>query len=534
MKRILVLMLCAALCMTAAPAVLAAKTADGYIIVSTAEELLAIADAPEGKYRLTADIDMTGTNWTPIPFSGELDGNGHILYNLTIRTVGADTAESVDGNNKRYETVYAGLFSVVKDAVIQDLTVLGADVSIETDEHCYAAILAGYIENAQITGCKVTGRVRLYTTNVMVGVGGVAGFGSGVIQNGTADVELLIADRSEELRCEQFVGGLLACGNADLLNNTVTIDAYASCRGYAHNGGLVGMFYRYDDSRATGSITGNTVDGVITFYEDNPDRRAYCEAFGGELLTYPAAMTGNSQTFTRNEVTAENGELSPESCEEPAYTQQVVAPGCDTWGYTAHVCTGCGYEWWDAYTPPAHTPGDWEIVTDATYTEEGLERIACLVCGSALEERVIPPHVPGEWQVVQPPTYEAAGLQQRWCVNCQRLLEEEALPALVGVAAIRLSDAALEMRCGETYTLTVASIEPADATDTSVTWYSSDINIASPDPSTGVVRAVAPGETVITCVSNDGFAVAEIPVTVRYTAGQWCVRYLLFGWLWDR
>ena len=55
-----------------------------------------------------------------------------------------------------------------------------------------------------------------------------------------------------------------------------------------------------------------------------------------------------------------------------------------------------------------------------------------------------------------------------------------------------------------------------------------------PDPATGEVRAMEKGETVITCVSNDGFASVEIPVTVRYTFGQWCKQYILFGWLWDK
>ena len=533
MKRITALILCLLLAISLTPAARADVTADGYTTISTVEELKAITAGNEAKYRLVADIDMAGADWLPLPFSGELDGNGYTIYNLHVTQTGADTAESVDGNNKTYDTHFAGLFSVVKDAKIHDLTILGADVEIESDEHCYAAILAGYMENTEIRSCAVSGRVKLYTTNAMVGVGGVAGFGSGIINGCTADVELLIADRSEALRCEQFVGGLLACGNADLTNNAVTIDAYASCRGYAHNGGLVGMYYRYND-RPIGSITGNSVDGTITFYEDNPDRRAYCEAFGGELLSFPAEMTGNTQTFTRNEVTAEKGELSPESCEEPAYAGDITPPGCDTWGYTSHICGGCGYEYRDSYTAPAHTPGQWEIVKDATYTEEGEKRLPCTVCDASIETAIIPPHVAGPWEITQEPSYTETGLQQRYCTDCGVLLEEEELPMLVGVSAIHLKETELTLRKGESYTITVEAIEPANAYDTTVTWKSSDINIASPDPVTGEIRAMEKGETVITCVSNDGFASAEIPVTVRYTAGQWCRQYILFGWLWDK
>lgn len=69
------------------------------------------------------------------------------------------------------------------------------------------------------------------------------------------------------------MGGLLACGNGVLEGSSVDIDGYVSCRGYVHNGGLVGMFYQYDKQEPVGRITGCSVDGVITFYEDNPDRR---------------------------------------------------------------------------------------------------------------------------------------------------------------------------------------------------------------------------------------------------------------------
>ena len=77
-----------------------------------------------------------------------------------------------------------------------------------------------------------------------------------------------------------------------------------------------------------------------------------------------------------------------------------------------------------------------------------------------------------------------------------------------------------------------AEVLPEDASDKTVRWYSSDINIASPDPDTGEVRACGRGETVLTCVSGDGFVAKEIPVTVSYTAGQWLIKILLFGWIW--
>jgi hypothetical protein len=180
-----------------------------------------------------------------------------------------------------------------------------------------------------------------------------------------------------------------------------------------------------------------------------------------------------------------------------------------------------------------HTPGDWEIVTPATYTEEGLRRQLCSLCSAPMGTAVIAPHIPGEWTVLQSPSYTEAGIQQQFCADCGDLLEEETIPLLIPVSAIVPGETPLTLHKGDLYTLNY-TIEPATASDATVTWYSSDINIASPDPATGEIRAVAPGETVITGVSNDCFATVEIPVTVRYTFGQWCKQYLLFGWAWDK
>ena len=44
--------------------------------IATREDLMRIADDPDGSYVLTADIDMGSDPWTPVAFSGTLDGAG--------------------------------------------------------------------------------------------------------------------------------------------------------------------------------------------------------------------------------------------------------------------------------------------------------------------------------------------------------------------------------------------------------------------------------------------------------------------------
>ena len=91
--------------------------------VSSASDLLAIGSDPYGSYFLASDIDMSGIDWKAIPFHGTFNGNGHVIYNLTVRSVSDDHALTYDGNMKPYEyTRFASLFSLADDAVIKDLS----------------------------------------------------------------------------------------------------------------------------------------------------------------------------------------------------------------------------------------------------------------------------------------------------------------------------------------------------------------------------------------------------------------------------
>ncbi len=56
-----------------------------YTLVSSAEDLIAIADDPAGTYILANDINLKGESWTPLDsFSGTLDGAGHKICNFVI------------------------------------------------------------------------------------------------------------------------------------------------------------------------------------------------------------------------------------------------------------------------------------------------------------------------------------------------------------------------------------------------------------------------------------------------------------------
>ena len=371
------------------PAAAESESDEPYTEISDAAGLALIASAPDGHYRLTADIDM-GSNWQPIPFSGTLDGNGHTLYNLHVTDVGKEKRVTRDGNLKEYDTEFAGLFSVMENAEVQNLTIKGAFVDISDRSHCFAAILAGYCDNCTVKGCNVEGRVHMKSKGVNVGVAGIAGYGVGSFEACEAEVELVFEDQYTDGKCEQFLGGVMACGIGNFYKCNVRIDGYASCHGYTHNGGIIGMFYHCGMEYTKKEITYCYTDGQISFFEDNDDRRAYCMPIGGELLSKTKKFTHNDYSFKRNETKDYSKVLSPEKCEQPDYEEKVTPPDCTGWGNTVHQCRGCEYTWTDSYTPPQHEGGEWEIVSDSDFEREGLKRQYCKKCGALSGEKTIP------------------------------------------------------------------------------------------------------------------------------------------------
>ena len=85
-------------------------------------------------------------------------------------------------------------------------------------------------------------------------------------------------------------------------------------------------------------------------------------------------------------------------------------------------------------------------------------------------------------------------------------------PAHVGVTGVSLSASSLSLTEGETAKLT-AAVTPADATDKSVTFASSNPDVATVDGN-GLVSAVGAGSAVITVTTNDGGFTASCTVNV--------------------
>ena len=215
-------------------------TAENPFIILDRGGLEAVSDNLSAHYKLGADIDLLGEEFTPMgtsssPFTGNFDGDGYAVRGLKV---------AADG--------YAGLFGSASGAAFQNLRIEGAEIESTGSS---AGILAGSAEKGRIESCVVTGSVRgaEYTGGLAGKISGTQVSESGMKGSveGGAQTGLLTGyaygGRVSRCRAEgsvkgaEYVGGLIG----RLCEGTVLEDSYAAGKvemeaGSTYAGGLVG------------------------------------------------------------------------------------------------------------------------------------------------------------------------------------------------------------------------------------------------------------------------------------------------------
>ena len=383
------------------------------INIYTADDLLAVSENTTADYILMNEIDMAGIEWTPIDFSGNFDGNNHAILNLSVKSTSTEIRTTYDGNYKTYDTCFAGLFGVLENATVKNLTLKGINVTVNKEEPCFIGSIAGFAEKSSIENCSIEGTLRLDVSAKMFGVGGIVGYGGdGSITSTNADVTLICIDHDKENRDEQFMGGGYSAGYLDVDKCFIKIDGYDSDHGYVHDGGLVGMYILYPlGNNYAGYINNTRVEGMITFFEDNTDRRAYCKDFIGEVMNWTYEYVGNSSDFTRNEIKDYSKDLLPHYCEGGNFSKEVIESTCDEFGHTVYKCNDCNeYSYKADYTLKSHKLGELSVIEEATTEKEGLSKGVCLDCGAevyvitpVVEEKVEEPEIKVETESISEP-----------------------------------------------------------------------------------------------------------------------------------
>ena len=235
---------------------------NGSYTVTSADGLMNVAKLVNGgksdiNITLTADIDLTGKDWTPIgtdydnSYKGTFDGGGHTITGLTFTT-----------NDE-----YAGLFGwlnragTVKNVVMEGVQITSNQIdggsiggvvgcSWGTIENCSVSgsvsgtVYVGGVVGAQIGG-SITGCSSSATVKGTVNVGGVAGQ-----TNSSATLTACYATGNVIIEInpkKNIAGGSLVGMNAgsSLLACYATgnVTSTGSSTGYVHIGGFLGDNY---------------------------------------------------------------------------------------------------------------------------------------------------------------------------------------------------------------------------------------------------------------------------------------------------
>lgn len=319
--------------------------ASGTVYIGSAAELAALGGKEiTGRIELTDDIDMSGVSMQPITsFDGVFDGNGYTVKNLTLSvekatysmtTQGAALFESFTGTARDvlFETpsvtltsgqnvgvaVLAG--SIGADgAVLEDIGIVGGNVSVTSTKTTYAGGLVGYAANTSLT-------VR----NSFVG--------ARVAYTGTSAPSY------------SYTGGMLGyMMGVDLSFDTCAVlGDVAAHTGYGvgYAGGFVGIINGSNANRSIGfenSYFGGKVTGA----------NAYGFAYSGSRA-YPAITVRNC--YYDNEKNVGAYSWSPFTCFGSGAKVTGSVTGVATAGFASLTVSGCtlkdGYPYPTWYATP--------------------------------------------------------------------------------------------------------------------------------------------------------------------------------------
>jgi len=228
-------------------------TTGAAIPVSTPAEFQAIKDNPSASYYLVNDIDMVGESYTPIGnftdgyFTGELDGRGFTVSNITIDSAASD---------------YYGPFGLVStNGYIHDLKLTLVDIT--ADDRVGGFV--GYAGACTITNCSVTGTVSADNY-----VGGFVGY----------------------LTSAAVISG---CWSAVTVSSAVTGGLVGGFAGFTSSGTTISTSYATGDVTASGIIS-----SVGGFVGDNSATISNCFATGDVTGNNTGGNTGGFIGYQRS------------------------------------------------------------------------------------------------------------------------------------------------------------------------------------------------------------------------------------------
>lgn len=163
----------------------------GITDIKTGQELvdfLASTDAEDtGKYRIVADLDMTGLTVTPAPgFAGTLDGRNHKIKNLaspmfkklsgTVKNVKVDASSAIVYEDDVPDMMGLAFIADQLTGNVLDCEVAGSiTVKSASAGRIYCAGIVGESTTGYIEGCKFTGSIDVEFSGTSASCSAIAG-----------------------------------------------------------------------------------------------------------------------------------------------------------------------------------------------------------------------------------------------------------------------------------------------------------------------------------------------------------------------
>ncbi len=296
-------------------------------------------------FKLAADIDWGGRDWTPIGynskslFSGHFDGNGQTIYNLVCTEEYAGLFGCVkEGSVKNLKvdyatfttyTRYAGAIAAwMKLSVFEgvsagaNVTVQGADIMEKSPQ---IGGLFGLVHSSTVNASSFEGAVRVPNVIDTAFIGGIAGVigDEGVVKNcvnrGSVTNENESAVAGKICYVGGISGGVGASGGFGTVENCVNYGAVSSVD---VAGGVVGRIHVDNsivkNSHNLGEVSGERAGAVLGY------------------LSKPYVMEGNSGVTSADATKAIGEYKSGEGYSEPADKNLKVA-------YENEITTSIGF-----------------------------------------------------------------------------------------------------------------------------------------------------------------------------------------------
>lgn len=299
---------------------------DPYLIATTGD-FQQLALEPTKNYKMVADIDMSKAAqwWTPVKnFTGSLDGDGHTIYNLGVKTTEDHTGLfgtlDLNGiaknlifvnptvevtNSNQYAGVLAGETNYTYDGEgkatnVDSIFVYGAKISGDDQDFVAAGGLVGSANlGTNINNCSFQGEITLPNSENVGGIVGQTRSASSVnacyanvnaiaktVLGGIVGIAGTPHDYCKFTNCEvrgqltaeNAVGGLVGYNYFNEISNVVShADIVATKKsawdGYAA-GGIIGVMERNRMYGASGFAKNCVFDGSVKALQDGEEVNA--------------------------------------------------------------------------------------------------------------------------------------------------------------------------------------------------------------------------------------------------------------------